>query len=71
MYYYVDAIEGKRFWLLLGPFLTHDEALQMVDSVRAKACEISSWFDFASFGTCSTATNTKQGKLNHAFRLHG
>ena len=62
--YFVDAVDGKRVSLLLGPFATHAEALVMVDPARTLACELDPWAHFYRFGTCRVVTS-KTGILNH------
>lgn len=38
--------------LLLGPLSAHQQALDMVDRVRAKACDLDPRAHWYSFGTC-------------------
>jgi hypothetical protein len=65
--YYVSAVDGPTFYLMLGPFASHADALARVDEVRAfsidkdrsgKAC-------FMGFGTVRMADEvTRPGNLN-------
>lgn len=41
--YYVSAIDGKRKALLLGPYPTHEAALERVDLARRKLHELCQW----------------------------
>lgn len=51
--YYVSAVDGKKFTLLLGPFIDcHVCALSMVDHVRIVADRVDPKSVFYSFGTC-------------------
>jgi hypothetical protein len=64
--YYVSAVDGARFALLLGPFRTHAEALGWVGSVQQVAMQVARreavW---AAFGTCRVRDDyTIPGKLN-------
>lgn len=49
--YYVSVIDGKRSAFLLGPFPTHQQALDMVEPVRAKGNELDPRAAFYAFGT--------------------
>lgn len=49
--YYVSVIDGGRTALLLGPFQTHQEALDHVEPVRAKGGELDPRAAFYAFGT--------------------
>lgn len=49
--YYVSVQDGARSALLLGPFPTHQEALDMVEPVRAKGNELDPRAAFYAFGT--------------------
>lgn len=49
--YYVSVQDGKRTALLAGPWPTHREALDMVDTVRALAQSLDPRGAFYAFGT--------------------
>lgn len=44
--------DGKR-GVLLGPYETHQEALNNVERGRRLAADTDPWADFDAFGTCS------------------
>lgn len=64
-----DRIEVKRMGLLAGPYETHAEALDKVDTVRRIAEEINVWAHFYAFGTLKLKEPTDGayplGRLNH------
>lgn len=64
--YYVSLRRGQRTSLLAGPFMTHDEALTLVDHAGALADEIDPWVHFDLRGTCSLprSASNPYGKLN-------
>mgnify|MGYP001582287252 CR=1 FL=1 len=51
--FYVTAHDGVRYAFLLGPYLTHCEALAQVEQGRGQAVEANPWAHFYSFGTAS------------------
>lgn len=63
---YVSMIRDRRYALMAGPFLTHAEALLMVDPVKAEASRLDPFCDFDAFGTCSKprSASNKDGWLN-------
>ena len=64
--YYVSCKDGDRYSLLLGPFDTHEEALENVDEAKRMAQEIDCWACFYAFGTCRVPPGyALPGKLNH------
>ena len=64
-FYYVSMIDGARYALLAGPYPSHREALDMVDSAKEAACRVNSaQCAFAGFGTCRTESNAGVGILN-------
>ncbi len=63
--YYVSAIDGPSYWLLAGPYLTHAEALALVDRVKALCHDNHPRSFFYSFGTCRSEA-TKLGSVNAA-----
>jgi hypothetical protein len=51
-HYYVSAVDGGTHWFpMVGPFITHQEALDLVDDVRRYAHEVSYRSVWYSFGT--------------------
>ena len=62
--YYVSVIDGPRHALLAGPFVTHREALDMVDAARRVAVEVDRKSWFYAFGTCRAETGHCDGILN-------
>ena len=66
--YYVSAIDCGRYALILGPFPTHQEALDNVDRAWAKAEELDPRAFWWSFGTLRiNDSSTKPGVLNKFF----
>ena len=61
--FYVSVVDGSRYGLLLGPYETHDEALQNVERGKKLALESDgasrSWF--YSYGTVKISS-AKPGK---------
>lgn len=65
--YYVSIVRStKQRGLLVGPFVTHSEALALVDRASRLARELDTWADFDAFGTMSLPRNASNpyGKLN-------
>ena len=63
--YYVSVVDGNLFALLLGPFNSHQEALNRVEEARAKAIELNPRAHFYNFGTVRMKPNfNKPGRLN-------
>lgn len=68
--YYVSLRRGEgekaKFSLLLGPYATHAEALEMVAPARQEASRLDPWVDFDFIGTCSMPRRlqNKNGFLN-------
>ena len=61
--YYVSVRKSHQFGLLAGPFATHDEALTWVEPAREVAIRFDEWAWFYVFGTCSTPTTSRPGRL--------
>ncbi len=53
VFYVTIKREGKGHAPLLGPYETHQEALDNVDRGNRLACAADTWADFDAFGTCS------------------
>lgn len=62
--YYVSARKGPQFVALLGPFIDHYTALQLVRDAWPIVNEYADPFLEVSVGTCRTATSERQGKFN-------
>lgn len=69
--YYVDAVEGQRIALLLGPFRTLGAAEEMVEKCRTRAEELDPMSHFYSFGTVEMANGYRDGSFNTYFRPDG
>lgn len=71
--YYVSVIDGQRRALLAGPWPTHPEALNMVETVRVKACELDPRGHFYAFGTArlpdDDSVPIRAGSLNKHFGM--
>lgn len=52
-FFYVSAIDGRKTYLIAGPFADHQTALDLVDEIRSFAGEIDGRADFMAWGTCS------------------
>lgn len=66
--FYVTVINGPRVSRLVGPFETHEEALEWVEPARRKAQEWDSFAWFYSYGTARYAPENSgfRGVLNDA-----
>jgi hypothetical protein len=63
--YFVSAMDGDQFWLMAGPYKTHDEALGAVCAVREIACDHDPRGCFYAWGTCRLDENCGRiGALN-------
>lgn len=66
--YYVSVKDGARVSFLAGPYPRHQQALDLVEAVRAKANDINSWAAFYSFGTLRTKDDySTPGLFNQKF----
>jgi hypothetical protein len=68
--FYVSVVDGNRSGLLLGPFATHAEAIDQVESVRSWAVARDRRAHFYAFGTTSiqgTLATARLGRLNSTF----
>jgi hypothetical protein len=65
--YYVTAKRDSKYAFLLGPFETHQEALDRVEDVRKVANRLDPWTEFDAFGTGSLGglIGYPVGRLNH------
>ena len=68
-HYYVTVKDGARTGWLLGPFATHEAALERVEDVRKYVCDHDDRAWFYAFGTSSLTTDREPpaGKLNERF----
>lgn len=63
--FYVDAVDGKRFVLLAGPFQTLKEAETRLDEARELAIssgDPKAWF--YAYGCCKLPNGYREGKFN-------
>lgn len=65
--YYVSVVDGSRYFLALGPFGTHEEALRHVDWVRAECFRLDGRSPFWAYGTCRVDRPEKTGTMNKMF----
>ena len=64
--YYVSAVDGPKFALLAGPYPSHAQALDMVDTVTAVAMKLDPKAAFYGFGTCRMRDDyNRPGVLNN------
>ena len=56
--FYVTAHDGPRYAFLLGPYLSHCEALDHVEEGREWAEAANAWAFLCSFGTASLPAGT-------------
>ena len=49
--FYVSAIDGQKKYLIAGPYASHTEALEKVDAVNKRACELDARACFMAWGT--------------------
>ncbi len=64
----MDPEKPQRISVLAGPYKTHQEALNIVDTVKDIAREVDPWSVFYGFGTCRLPEdypNPPLGKLNN------
>jgi hypothetical protein len=64
-FYYVSAIDGKKRFLIRGPFTTHLEAMKAVESTRMKAEELDPHAFWWAWGTARTEQHSGLGTLDH------
>ena len=57
--FYVTVVDGRRSGFLLGPYATHQEAIDNVDRGRRLANEADPRAAFYAFGTSSTHSPRK------------
>jgi hypothetical protein len=55
--FYVTIIRNTRAGYLLGPYRSHQEAMDNVERGRKLATDVDSWADFDSFGTASLSVD--------------
>ena len=68
--YYVSVVSGNKFGLLLGPYNSHKEALDKVETAREKAKEVNrAEAAFAGFGTVRVENHTEPGLFNRVFGM--
>lgn len=65
--YFVSAVDGKRFWLMAGPYETHRKALDAVADARRISYNNDPRSFFYDWGTCSLEKNSgKIGSITKA-----
>lgn len=57
--FYVTVVDGKRYGFLLGPYPTHQEAIDNVARGRNLANDADPRAAFYAFGTASTKDNRR------------
>jgi len=65
--YYTSVQDGRRAGFLLGPFPTHDEALDLVEFTLDLAADADPFSHFYAFGTCRVEADEDAlpvGRLN-------
>ena len=62
--FYVSARKGPQYVLLLGPFVSLYDALQLVEPVWPLVREYNDPFCEVAVGTCKTVESTRIGKFN-------
>jgi len=67
--YYVNCADAGRVALLAGPFITHQEAIDLLDKVRDLAHEVDGRAWFYAYGTCKTENGKRIGLLNQKLGL--
>lgn len=67
--FYVTAKLHSKYFFLLGPLDTHQEALDKVDEVKDYCWKYTFMGPFLAYGTASRHKNDKFiiGRLNHIF----
>lgn len=72
-FYYVSAVDGNKYALMLGPFKTHEEALQMVEQCRNKAYDLDPRSHWWQWGTCREDDDGtgefRLGRMNNLFQI--
>lgn len=68
--YYVSVVDGPKVGLLAGPFADHQQALDLVKTVRVLAEKIDPWSHFYSLGTLAMKSEYQEpGRLNRLLSL--
>ncbi len=62
--YYVSIIDGPQFNVVAGPFQTHQEALDVVESVRKIGNKVDLKSHFYGWGTVKMKNGHAKGILN-------
>jgi len=69
--FYVTVTDAGRVARLLGPFKTHEAALESVETARREAEKVDPWSVFYAFGTSKWANGHRDGALNHRVSPYG
>ncbi len=62
--YFVSAIDGRKNYLMAGPYAQHADALEDVQRVREIADKADGRSHFMAWGTCRAEGSTDIGTLN-------
>ncbi len=62
--YYVSAIDGRKNYLMAGPYAQHADALEDVQRVREIADKADARAHFMAWGTCRIEGSTQVGNMN-------
>lgn len=68
-FYYVSAIDGEKFALMLGPFETHEQALAKVEECRNLAYDLHPASHWWLWGTCRKDDGAKLGRMNETMGI--
>jgi hypothetical protein len=63
--YFVTCIDAGKVWYMAGPYKTHQEALEAVDTARTIGVKNNPWAWFYSWGTVSS-DRTEPGSITRA-----
>jgi hypothetical protein len=68
--YYVTAQDADHYWLMRGPFDTHEEALDAVRETMNKAIDLDARAHWKQWGTArlDPAVRPTEGKMNRFFQ---
>lgn len=70
--FYVSVInDSGDYRLLAGPFLTHSQALAMVDPARKAAEQYDPRAFWYAYGTCRVPDHNAPGLLNNQLGIEG
>jgi hypothetical protein len=65
--YFVSAMDGGQYWLMAGPYASHDEAADAVDHAKEIADKHDARAWFMAWGVCRLDPGSgRNGNLNRA-----